>query len=850
MRKKFIKIFVLILMLVAFVPISNVRAASNSYKYKNAYYDISNYTNYKEFYITKNKKHTSDGKFWIHQAYSGNTYIHAYCLNVGKYADTNKCSDLKRKDFNWDNTHIKEDKRNLLKKVLSVAPYLTGNLCSGTGCKKTKYKSQVIAAQIIVWEIVEGARTSFDTIQPNEYHEANSAYKRFIQQNDVLKDAYKKIIKDVQSNEKESIENTAFTKEEAYILAWDGERYTKNVGNVGKYKTCSSSDEDVKFKVESNGTLKVSTKKDLNKEVTITCKYTTGESSNSADYYDFDESSKDCNSGYTYQDLIKASQSYTYSAKLKVKTSSKQVRITKLDDSGKTITGAKFRLSLNGNLKDTANVYTFDLTKSLYADVKVKKTGRYLLQEITTPTGKQKIPDTYITINVEEGTAAVSGGGGLIKTNSANNLIYISVINTSKMFSINKVNQSGQAVKGATFQIRKGNTPMNFSWDGSKFVYQIAGSFGKDTTNIVNSNISNYLITGLPDGDYSLVEVAAPYPYVLSSSESDRTIKFRIKNGDMYVYSSSSKSYSTSSSLSINVKNYTTKVVINKIGNDGVKLSGIKFYLWDSTKTKKIKSVLTSANSGNYNYDTSQNSGVEEYVTNSNGQIVINALPAGTYYFEEFDTGDTDYPVPEGEDALTKIEIKVTSSGVTVNNSTSGQITISNALNQFNFYKIDEDGNYLTGGSFKIQKYNSKTGQYNDIAIESANSDNNSDIYKVSSKGDKFIFTIKNGVVTFKEVESSARYRIVEIEAPDGFTKSNIEDENQLIIEVNSKGYVKSNTTLVNKKVDLKEDAQASAELIINISTGQNRIHYILIISILLLIITGLIVISRKMRKK
>lgn len=848
MKKNLIKLLIFILILI--LPISSVNAASNNYSYKNAYYDISKYEGHEKFNITSTKSHTaSDGKFWIHQAYQGNTYIHAYCLNVGQYANTDLCRKLERKDLTADNVKLGSDegkKIKLLKQVLSAAKYLSGDLCpSSSGCLYTTDKNKVIATQIIVWEIVEGARTTFDKIAPDKYNKSDSAYQKFIKPSSGLTTAYKEVIEAVQKNTTSSTKNTAFDNSPTYTLSWNGSQYTKSFDNIGKYTKCSSGNENVTASVKNN-TLTVSTTKSISGSVTITCKYTVGNSSTSADYYRFKKEDNSCNGGITYQDLIRASQQYTYSANFKVNTTSKKVRITKYDDKiepSKMMTGATFRLSLNGNINDTANSYTFDLTKNPYVDLEVKKSGVYLLQEITVPNGKQKIPDTNVTINIETGKAIISGGSGLVTTNSSGDYIYIDVVNKSKFFQINKINQNGQAVKGATFQIKQGNTPVKFTWNGERYVYDVNG-----TTNLVNASLSSYLVSGLPDGDYSLVEIAVPYPYVLASSENERTTKFRIKNGDMYTYSTSSKSYSTSSSAIISVKNYTTRVVIHKIGNDGINLPGIKFYLLDSTKTKKIKST---GSNGNYNHDPNQNAGVEEYITASNGEIVINSLPAGTYYLQEFDTGDTGYPVPEGEDALTKVEIEVLSTGVRVNKSTSGQITISNALNQFNFYKIDEDGNFLTGGSFKIQKYNTKTGQYNDIAIEKvASDDKNKDVYRINPKGDKFSFSINNGVVTFKEVESSTRYRIVELEAPDGFIKSNIEEENELIIEVNSKGYVKSNTTLVNKKVDIKEGAQASAELIVNISTGQDRIHYILIISTLLLIITGLIIISRKIRKK
>lgn len=851
MKRKITKIFILILAFIVLIPVVNVRAAE-IYQYKSAKFQI----HVPGFKINNGSEwHNGSEFFWIHEVYQldKNKEIinnrHVYCLNVSQYANRSYCPTVERYDIT-NNINIiklgenKTQKVKLLKQLLSVADYIPYNMCGtgdkctiGSDAKSFKYKWSAIATQIIVWEIVEGARTDFNSNQPNIYNKGDSAYNKFITLYTELNTAYNTIIEKVNYNINHSMNNTAFNGTPTYTLEWNGSEYKRTIPNIGDYdESCTSDNQNVKVSLsKKNKTLTVSSVSEINSPVTITCQYTVGKS-DAAAYYKFPCKDK------RYQDLIKANQKYTYSAKLKVKTSSKKIRISKVDDTGQPLLGAKFSLYLGGNDGDLLNSYKIDLTNNTYADINVKKSGVYLLREDQVPNGKQKIPDTNISIDVSNGTASVHGGSGLITTSSSGDYIYINIINTPKLFSINKTDESGRAINGATFQIKNGNVPVNFTWNGSSFKYDISGN-----PNIVNPAISNYPISGLPDGEYSLVETAVPYPYTFSGTEGDRTVKFRIQNGDMYIYSTSTNNYSPSASLVINIKNYVTDVLIQKIGNDGVKLSGISFYLLDSTRTKKIKSVMTSA--GNYNYSPDQNNGVDVYTTNDNGHIKLNYLPAGTYYFQEFSTGDSGYPVPEGEDALTKIEIEVTAQGVKVNKSTNRYILISNAKNQFNFYKVDEDGNYLTGGSFKIQKYNPDTGNYKDMAIKKLDSNGN-DTYKFDPTGDKFIFSINKGVVTFKEVESSTKYRIVELEAPEGFTKSNIESENQLVIEVNSKGYVKSSTTLVNKKTDIKEGAQASAELIINISTGQNRIRYILIIGILLLIITGLFIISRKMRRK
>ena len=69
-------------------------------------------------------------------------------------------------------------------------------------------------------------------------------------------------------------------------------------------------------------------------------------------------------------------------------------------------------------------------------------------------------------------------------------------------------------------------------------------------------------------------------------------------------------------------------------------------------------------------------------------------------------------------------------------------------------------------------------------------------------------------------------------------------------VVVNENGYVVGTTTIINKKVTVGEGAEAQAELIINISTGQQRIRYAIIITVLVVAIAGLIILNKKMGKK
>ena len=99
------------------------------------------------------------------------------------------------------------------------------------------------------------------------------------------------------------------------------------------------------------------------------------------------------------------------------------------------------------------------------------------------------------------------------------------------------------------------------------------------------------------------------------------------------------------------------------------------------------------------------------------------------------------------------------------------------------------------------------------------------------------------------DVNTQGRYRIVEIEAPEGFELGSVADTSAEFV-VNSEGYVSGNTTIINKKITKGEGADSQAELVINISTGQTVIKYGLIITVIVAVIIGLLILNKKMSKK
>ena len=92
-------------------------------------------------------------------------------------------------------------------------------------------------------------------------------------------------------------------------------------------------------------------------------------------------------------------------------------------------------------------------------------------------------------------------------------------------------------------------------------------------------------------------------------------------------------------------------------------------------------------------------------------------------------------------------------------------------------------------------------------------------------------------------MEPSTTYRIIETKAPEGYTKASTNDT--AIAHIDEYGNASGLLVLIDQKI-VKEDDQASAELIINIQTGKQRIMYAAVIFIVIGAIVGLIIYNKR----
>ena len=826
--KKIKALVSVILSIVLFLP-STVFAQTSL---KNYLIPLSNFgISNQDYYILNDRYDSSNAVF--HEIIEDNKHHLSYCLDFNKGAPRDNGSITTRTDiYDMFGNKLSAGKLELLKNILT-AGYQYENDVSNIK-DSADAANGMLATQILVWEVVGGARSGYTDSSYTSTHTNNSL--NYVKSNDLLKRKYYDYLSKAASLADEN-KPTSFGKTYTMHFNDSKNQYVTSKINIGSYSV-SGSDSGLSVS-SSNGVITVSSKDEITTSKKVSFKLTLGNTlSSTTDMRVF----RFTDAGAERQELILSYYHRVPTGELSVKTESGKFKITKKDSTtNKNIKGAVFELhKCNASYSSCSKVTTIDMKNSaVSSDITVKKSGNYMLKETKVPTGYDKMADLTFTLNIDD-NGKVTVKNSSVKYVKDSPILNLVLYNEQKLFNIKKVDGNGNAsVKGATFQIKKADgTIVKFKKDKEgKYIYDANGT----VTSLVSANLNTYSVSLLPVGEYILEETNVPSPYVLAKDEQERQTKFKIDSKNfLMTYNYSTKKYVKSSNVTITVKNYRTRIIIQKRGLKNAVVPGVVFELYDSTKTNQIPLRLEN---GEYIYN--QGGTPVQLVTNNKGQIYINSLNTGTYYLKEISTPVDSGLIIDPDNEWTKLTVSVKRSSATAYNITK---EIRNAKGTFCFYKIDEDGNYLDSGKFKLQMYNTKTSKYEDKSLI-FNSDKT---YKIdaTNKSDLYVFSpVSGGQTCFVDVDAKGKYRIVELEAPKGFLLPS-SSEAMAEIEINEYGYASGDAVIMNRKIKVGTGANAQAEFIVNIQTGQDRINYIIIISSVVLLIGILIYVNKRIDKK
>lgn len=702
--KKIVKLLVMILFLIPF----NVHAASAPELNK----DYDNKTiiiNLNDIGVDSSSL-IENSEFLLHQVETNNSiYFHTYSLNsdINTYSSKVKSSDK-------SNVNL-ENKTELLNLLLSNVNQINKTNSEDIKDATVTEKLNMVATQILVWEIVKGERTSFNSIDSSSEY-----YKKLVSINrsNTISSGYPSLYS-VYSNIVKTVNNSALKR--------------------------STNSKDNPFKLYYNA------EKDRYQNIISTIDY----------------------------DTLKSNYEIKNSTSIKLSSTSNGMLAT--IESGKYFTDVK-SITLNQKVGSTNP----DLENFYYFNGESSET--YVLA-----TKADKVP-TEMYFTCAQGN-----------------------------FKILSLEGSGSTILGTTYNIKdKDGNLLKFSnIYGREFVYDPSST--TSITDIANNTSNTYIISDIPDGEYTIVQTKVPSGYSFSASEDNRTNKVKIENGKIYSYNKIIKKYELNAMHLVKFTNYASKVYI--VQNSG--LADDVTYTITNSKGEQINFAYSNS-SGIY---VPTESGITGLAMNSKAKnITIHNLEADSYEIKNNKTSE-----------IRRFTVK--------NDGLVGDsilVSFDNKINEISFYKLDEEGNNLSGGSFSIREIDPNDEEkYVDLSLKKI--DDNT--YEIDENGEEFTFPIQDGKIIIKNAVKDKYYRIIELSPPDGYQ---LYDPNSSTVDIqmDSEGYTKGTPYLINKKIIISNDTSSNAELILSIRTGNEIIKYGIIGIIILSLVTSFIIIKRKAIKK
>jgi len=309
------------------------------------------------------------------------------------------------------------------------------------------------------------------------------------------------------------------------------------------------------------------------------------------------------------------------------------------------------------------------------------------------------------------------------------------------------------AIAGAKFALysyeNSAKTGNAISVTGSNGDYALASSSSVTgaATELVTGSKGQITVSGLTAGQYVFVETAAANStYAFDSSNPVEGI-VTVTAGN--IVESSSAGINTNRADVSNKKAPGSAYLNKTVFGTGVAIQGVKFSLYQYDGSSKTGAAIAATGSDGV-YMASSSGSVTEFVTNSQGKIIVNGLKEGQYIFVETAAANSTYAFDSNNPATGVVTV---TAGTTVEAATAGSSAnrvdvTNNELTSVKVTKAWIDNNNaddLRPASVNVQLFAGDQVQGNTVTLSTSNNWNYTwtNLQKYDSKGNTIAYTVK-----------------------------------------------------------------------------------------------------------
>ena len=393
-----------------------------------------------------------------------------------------------------------------------------------------------------------------------------------------------------------------------------------------------------------------------------------------------------------------------------------KITINKQDQDGKALDGAEFKL-YDGETEIatyTGGSFEIKTDDAALADY-LPAAGaekELTLEETTAPGGYEKGDTSYVVKLTASAEETLKDGVFVTTTTygiTINGKTSADVTNTKKtgndrvdsQITINKQDQDGEALDGATFMLYCGDIEVE-TYKGGSF-----------TISTADKALPDYLPAAGEETELTLKETEAPAGY--EKDDNDYTVKITAESEEKLV----DGVYTTITTYDITINGKTSaditntkktdtarkdgKIEINKQDQDGKALGGATFKLYNG------ETEVASYTGGSFTIKT-DDSALADYLPEAGKEKELTlketSAPAG---YEKDDTAYTVKLTAASEEAIQDgVFVTTTTYGITIDGKSSADITNDKKTgndredSQITINKQDQDGEALNGATFKL----------------------------------------------------------------------------------------------------------------------------------------------------